>query len=183
MSEYYENDVIKLDKYSSTEFVNCDFKSLDLSEMSLKYSKFIECGFEKCNISNASLIGSTFRDVTFKNCKLLGLNWSDTVSTFELGFSDSLLDFNIFEELDLRGMIAKNCSLKEVEFAQCKLQKSDFTNSNFEGSNFRECDLSNSCFREAKSYYIDPEFNVIVNAKFSMPEAMIFFDSLKIKVE
>ncbi len=183
---YFENEIIELKEISNTEFsefINCDFNSLNFSEMSFKNSKFIECRFKKCNLTNSSFTGTAFREVSFEGCKLLGINWSDTTSSSLLSFSDSILDLCVFQSLDMRGLKAINCSIKDAHFSQSKLQNSYFFNTNLEGTTFSQCDFSNSDFRGSKGYFIDPSFNCIKDARFSMPEAMVFFEALKINVE
>ena len=92
----------------STEFLNCVFENLDFSSQSFKDSRFIECNFKKCNCSNITVMNSSLRDVEFDECKLLGINWSCVNTVSHLKFLNSILDYCVFQELDLVNFIFEN---------------------------------------------------------------------------
>lgn len=165
-----------------TEFLECTFQSLNLSDLSLKNSKFVECHFKNCNLSNTEVLNVTFREVTFKTCKMLGINWSLSKAISLLRIEDSQLDYSVFQELSLNNSEFLNSSMKEVDFSNSSLVKSIFSGSDLNMSNFTGVDLRESDFREAINYSLDPNFTKIRKAKFSLPEALSLLEHLEIEV-
>lgn len=185
-NNYFENEIIDLtvvDDFEGKEFVACDFKSLNLSEKSLKNTLFIECRFSKCDLSNALLQGVRFRDVSFVDCKIMGVNFSVVSLSEDLSFTDSMLDFSVFQGLDLRNFKAIDCSINDGDFAASNLEGAVFRGSRLRNTSFNECNLKKSDFTDASDYFIDPQFTRIEKAKFSMPDAMVFFEALDINVQ
>ncbi len=183
---YFEDETIELSQYSSyesMEFINCKFISNSAIEISFRNSKFMECLFEKCNLSNSIFIGARLRDVKFIGCKVLGINWSQTGAFFDISFSESLMDLCVFQDLDLRSFQAINSSLCEADFSGCNLENAYLTGSSFRSATFNNCNLESADLRDAKDYFIDPMFNKVKKAKFSMPDAMSFFEALDITIE
>src|SRR5690606_23199766 len=79
-----------------SEFVECKFEGLDLTQACLNSSKIMECSFERCNLSSVTVLGSTFRDVNFKDSKISGVNFSSCNSLNALSFENCILDFSVF---------------------------------------------------------------------------------------
>jgi len=183
---YYEDEVFdSLENLNtvSTEFISCQFNSLNLSDFSLEKSKFIECNFSKCNFSNASFNYSTLRDVYFSQCKLVGINWSQTNSLNMLSFEECILNLSVFQQLNLKSLKAISSTLHEVDFSGSHMQQANFYQSDLEGAIFNECDLRQSDFRMAKNYSISPENSKVQGARFSMPQAMALLNSLGVIIE
>ncbi|MBT3586318.1 MAG: pentapeptide repeat-containing protein [Halobacteriovoraceae bacterium] len=168
---------------SKSEFIGCTFTSLNFSEQDLAHSKFVECCFKKCNLSNVGIKGTTFRDVKFHDSKLVGINFADGATLFELKFEQCLLDLCVFQGVNSPNPVFNNCSLKEVDFSEAKLNGATFCGSNLVAAHFTNTDLSGADFRQAIKYSIDPTYSKIKKAKFSMPEAMGLLASLDITIE
>jgi len=184
-NDYFEDKDIDLslfDHLEDREFINCNFDVFSHSEISFKNTKFIDCCFRKCDLSNTKMVGAVFRDTVFDHCKLLGINWSQVSAADDLKFSNSILDFCVFNNLELHRFEAIECRLKEADFSQCYLKKADFSGSELRGVNFNGCDLTEADFRGARNYFIDPNFSKIKKAKFDLPEATSFFKALGIDV-
>jgi fluoroquinolone resistance protein len=165
------------------EFVDCQFDSLDMTELVFRNMKFVDCTFSKCNLSNANFSSSTLRSPVFKNSRLLGINWCscDTFSTPK--FTDCQLDYSVFMGLKLSQSIFEGCSLKDVDFSEADLVKSNFYQSSLENASFNKANISQADFRAAKDYNIDPRFTLLKKTKFSMPEAMTLLRSMDIILE
>ncbi len=84
--------------------------------------------------------------------------------------------------LSLQHTIFKNCLLKEVDFSESDLHKAQFENCDLMGAVFRQTNLQGADFSSAKNYMIDPQFNRIKKAKFSLPEAASLLVGLGIEL-
>jgi fluoroquinolone resistance protein len=170
----------KLLPLTPTEFINCSFIFIDFTKSNLTLCKFIECQFTSCNLSNVSLKNSVFRDTHFNLCKLMGLNWSETQTLTSPTFTESVLDYAIFQSLTLVEVSFKNCSMKEVDFYQANLSKANFTDAVLTQTTFNKANLTQADFRGSQDYFIDPRETNIKKAKFSMPEALALLQALEI---
>lgn len=151
-------------EYEKCSFTNCDFSSVDLSNV-----KFIDCSFLNCNLSLVKLLKTSFQDAVFVGCKMLGLRFDDC-SDFNLSFR--------FETCSLNHSSFYKKKIRKTYFEDCQLQDVDFTESDLTGSIFSKCDLLNATFensilekvdfRSALNYSIDPHLNRVKKAKFSL---------------
>ncbi len=184
--DYWEGETFTTLKFlslASCEFIDCHFVNLDLSDQSSKNTKFIECSFHQCNLSGVDLLNGVFRNVIFSECKMIGLNWSNCQNLSLLEIKNSLLDFCVFQELDLSHCTFENSSIKDADFSQSKLVGASFAQSHLRATSFNGCDLSEADFRGASEYSIDPHFTKIRKAKFSMPEAMTLLEHYEIVID
>ena len=165
------------------EFIECTFSSIDFTQSNLSRSKFIECKFDNCNLSNISLKNTLLRDCQFNKSKLIGLNFAETQTLSSPTFTESLLDYSVFQSLSLVGVNFKNCSMKEVDFYETNLSKSLFTESFLAGTNFNKANLTQADFRGAYDYFIDLRVTNVKKAKFNLPEALSLLKSLDIILE
>lgn len=124
-----------------------------------------------------------FRGVSFKKSKLIGINWTQASTQAACHYAESLLDYGIFQGINLKGFSFVDCKILEVDFSEAQLSKSSFTGSILRGSNFNKANLSEADFRGASEYLIDVRYSTIKNAKFSLPEALTLLSSLEIIVE
>ncbi len=166
-----------------SEFLECHFKDNDFSNLDLSYSKFIECTFEDTNLSNITINSTTFRDVSFTNCKLLGLNWSGTLSLSELKFVNCLLNFCVFQDVNLQHTTFDRCQIHETDFSQSNLKHSLFNETSLKGSLFNQSDLRHCDLKSATNYFIDPNYNKISKAKFSTPEVITLLSAFDIEID
>ncbi len=179
---FIKDEFKEFDKCENSEFIGCEFESIDFSNTSFKNSKLIECQFKNCNLSNIICSGLSFRDVSFSNSKMVGVNFSVCTSWFELSFIDSVLDYSVFQDIDGTNSSFKKCSLKEVDFSSSNLKNSNFEEANLIGANFTNSDMSGANFIGAINYFIDPQFVKIKKAKFSLPEALSLLKSFEIEI-
>lgn len=165
-----------------TEFEGCEFISCHFSDLS-KLS-FIDCVFKTCNLSNAKAIDSHLRNCSFKDCKLLGTNFSRAKElTFEVHFENCLMDYASFDKKKMHQSSFKHCKLHGANFTQadaskCTFAQCDFYEALFSGTNLGGVDLS-SCV----NFIIDPELNNIKKARFALNALPGLLQRYDIRVE
>ena len=189
MNDYYDELTFNQTTFSDllplrpSEFINCTFHAIDLSNQNFKNSKFLECHFIGCNLSNSTLSNVILRDTSFVSSKLLGINWAETHSLIGLDFRECVLDYGVFQGLKLVQINFKNCSLKDMDFYEANLSKANFSESILTGSTFNKANLSGADFRGAQEYYIDSRQTNIKKARFSLPEALGLLSAMEILIE
>jgi len=174
---FSENPLIKAN-YEDCTFTNCDLSDCDLS-----YLVFSECTFEGCDLSNCKLNTTSFKDVKFQNCKMLGLQFSDCkdfLLSFE--FDGCQLDYASFYNLNIPKTNFLNCQLKEVDFIEANLFSSRFPGCDLNGALFENTNLEKADLRGATSYHINPDWNKLKKAQFSMPDVVGLLSHLDIKI-
>jgi fluoroquinolone resistance protein len=122
--------------------------------------------------------------VIFSECKMLGLRF-DSCSEFGLAFA--------FKNCVLNHASFYRVKIKKTTFKDCQIQEADFTQTDLSGSIFDNCDLSNATFdntilekcdfRSAFNYMLNPEFNRIKKAKFSLQGLPGLLNSYDIDIE
>ena len=185
MKKYYEEETFESNEgiqWENSEFLNCAFIGLDLSELSLKNSQVLESRFDKCNLSNINLLGTSFREVSFKDCKLVGLSWAQVRTFFDASFENCVLNYSQFQEMSLSGLKFKNCTMRDMDFRECNLEESSFSHCDLLNTSFNRCNFSGSDFRNAKSYRLNPLSEKLKGAKFDLPEALVLFEEMGIEV-
>ena len=177
--------IIAVDKkINHREFEDCVFKNCDFSNSDLCNNTFMDCEFIDCNLSMVQLAGSSLKTVRFKNCKLLGIHFQGCDDfLFDVGFQDSVLDYASFANKKMPKTQFSGCSLKEVTFIETQLNNSVFDNCNLDRAIFNDTQLAGTDFRTAYNYSIDPEFNPMKKAKFSMRGIAGLLDKYDIKIE
>lgn len=188
MSQYFENNIFNAEDFahdssSSAEFVGCQFIGIDFSEFNFSRLKFLDCIFSECNLSNASLKSGVFRGVSFKKSKLIGLNWTEVATLASCSYSDCIMDYCVFQSMNLKGFSFSDCKMMEVEFSESQLVKASITGCMLRGSSFNKANLSEADLRGSTEYFIDVRYTNIKKAKFSMPEALTLLSSLDIILE
>jgi uncharacterized protein YjbI with pentapeptide repeats len=188
-NNYFDEEIFNEESFQKIlplrqgEFVGCTFSSIDFTSVNLAVHKFIECKFENCNLSNVSVKNTTFRDCHFSKCKLVGINFAETATLSTPQFHECVLDYAVFQSLNLSGCQFKTCSMKEVDFYECNLTKSSFTNSSLEAAVFNKANLKEADLRGAYDYSIDPKETILRKARFNLPEALCLLRSLDIILE
>lgn len=180
----FEFTIIKSDSsLKNIEFYNCSFKNCDFSN-----SSFFECRFEECNFieSNLSLLkipSSQFIDCNFNNSKMLAIDWTQAENILEPVFNNCNLEGSVFFGLKLKNLTMMNCKSSECNFEEACLPQSKFNNTNFLNARFNKTDLSFCDFTEAINYNINPNFNKIKKAKFSLPEILTLLQCFDILIK
>ncbi len=184
-NDYWEEEFIeyKDKKLNSIYFDNCSFIRCDFSRANFNNCKFTECTFINCDLSLSTLTNCTFNDVSFDNSKLLGISWSKCKDNFDVKFYSCNISQNSFHLLDLRQMKFINSLIKDTGFEECNLEHALFENCNLEHTVFVNNNLKKSNFETSKNYLIDPKYNNMSNAQFSLPEALSFLSLLPIKIK
>lgn len=165
-----------------TEFTGCSFEKINFEKTKFKYVRFEGCTFNKCNMSLIKITGSRFIDCTFKDSKMIGINWQEAEGPIEIVMQSCTLDYSVFYGLDLRRVEITDSMAKEVNFENADLSKGKFNGTDFYLSKFKNTNLSFADMRDSKNYDINPEFNRIKKARFSMPEAMTLLQCFDIEI-
>ncbi len=171
-------------KVNNREFEDCIFKKCDFSNSDFSMNTFLDCEFIDCNLSMTNLSGTSLKTVSFSNCKLLGIQFNSCMDfLFQVSFQDCILDYSIFNNKKMPKTSFQNCSLREVSFIGTNLTSSIFDNCNLEGAIFNDTELKEVNFLTAYNYKIDPEFNPMRKAKFSVQGIPGLLDKYDIKIQ
>ena len=143
----------------------------------------MDCEFIDCNLSMLELQGSSLKNVTFKNCKLLGISFENCDDfLFQVYFENAVLDFAGFNNKKMPKTKFVNCSLRETSFVGTHLKQSSFEKCDLQGAIFNESDLTECNFTTATNYQIDPQFNVLKKARFSLQGIPGLLEKYDIKI-
>jgi len=171
-------------KVSNREFEDCVFKNCDFSNSDFSNNTFMDCEFINCNLSMTALGGTSLKTVHFSNCKLLGIHFNTCADfMFAVSFNDCILDYASFSNKKMPKTKFNSCSMKEVTFIGTNLSNSVFDNCNLDHAVFNDTELKEVNFLTAYNYKIDPEFNPMRKAKFSMQGIPGLLDKYDIKIQ
>jgi fluoroquinolone resistance protein len=177
-NHFTENPILK------GEYEHCIFNACDLLNADLAQITFMDCTFNSCNLSLAKLTKTSFQKVQFKDCKLLGLQfWQCNPFVFSVGFENCTLHLSSFFKLNLKKTVFKDTNLQEVDFTEADLTEAKFENCDLGRAIFRNTKLEKADFRTAFNYSIDPEFNRVKKAKFSITGIVGLLDKHDIVIE
>jgi uncharacterized protein YjbI with pentapeptide repeats len=130
-----------------------------------------------------NLGGTTLNNAQFTNSKILGLNFSECIDfLFSVSFDNCILDYSSFQGKKMNKTIFKDSSLKGVNFTQTDLSASSFNNCDLESAIFNQSNLSSVDFTNAHNFSIDPEYNSLKKAKFSLQSLPSLLSKYNIKV-
>ncbi len=184
IDKVFEKLVLFDAKISGREFDGCVFKNCELSNSVFSDCVFMDCEFIGCNLSMAKMPGTGLKTVTYKDCKLLGIRFDECDGfLFKVDFQSSVLDYSWFTNKKMPKTLFAGCSLKGVNFSGCDLTASDFANANLDGAIFDETVLKSADFTTAYNFRIDPEFNPMQKAKFSVNGIPGLLEKYDIKIE
>ena len=165
------------------EFEDCTFKNCDFTNSDFSNNSFMDCEFIDCNLAMIDLTATSLKTVGFKNCKLLGIHFNKcTDFLFSVTFHDCVIDYSSFANKKMPKTKFNSCSMKEVTFTGSNLTQSTFDNCNLENAVFNDTLLAGVDFTSAYNYKIDPEFNPMKKAKFSMQGIPGLLDKYDIKI-
>jgi len=168
---------------SDKEFYKCSFENCNMSKTTYDNCRFEDCEFNNCDLSLSKLKQCEFINVKFSNSKLLGINWTELRNLNNLEFHECKLNHSTFYGMDLHQVEIKECIVNEVDFTDAILQKANCSFSDFNGSKFSNTDLTNANFTSAKNYDINPNYNKIKKATFSIPEALTLLQAFDINLK
>ncbi len=162
------------------EFENCSFINCDFSNSNFSFNRFTDCSFKDCNLSGIKLESTRLADCTFNQCKLLGIHFVECEDfMFKVSFNDCMLDYSSFMFKKMPKTVFKNTSLKGVGLGGANLSNAIFDHCDMDGAIFKETNVSGANFLTARNYVIDPEWNTIKKAQFSLfgvPGLLVGFD-------
>lgn len=161
----------------SSEFVDCVFEECSLVETEIKNCRFVNCSFIRCDLSLAKVPESVFSSIRFEDSKIVGIDWTlaewpSTLLGKPLQFLKSTLNHSTFIGLSLEGVQFIDCAVVNVDFREADLSGADFSGTNLSESLFIHTKLKDADLSQARNYSINPGFNQLQGAKFSLPEAM-----------
>lgn len=165
------------------EFSGCTFEKVNFEKAELKKVRFEGCEFKNSSLALMTVKDCRFIDCIFTNCKLIGINWTLADRPVEIKASKSKLDFSVFYGMDLRRIELTDSSAKEVNFEEADLSRGIFTGTDFILAKFKNTNLSMADMREALNYDINPAYNNIKKAKFSLPEALTLLQCFDVEIE
>jgi uncharacterized protein YjbI with pentapeptide repeats len=128
-----------------------------------------DTAFQKCHFKNTKLVG-----VSFENCKPFLLEFS---------FENCNLNLTHFGRLKIAGTHYKNCNLIEANFEQAFLREAIFQHCDLDHAVFYKTDLTKADFTTAANYNIDPENNILKEARFSYPNCKGLLSKYDIIIE
>jgi fluoroquinolone resistance protein len=188
---YIDKHFIDVDLTNTTllskQFEDCYFTDCNFSNTKFTNCKFYQCKFHNCNLSLLDVSSCTFFDTTFEACKAIGINWTKAAwpnikLSSPIHFTRCTLNDSSFFGLSLKEIIITECTAHEVDFREAYCSAADFSHTDFAGSLFNNTNLTKANFIEALNYRINPTFNKIKKAKFSLPEAISLLKSLDIEL-
>ncbi|NWF88650.1 MAG: pentapeptide repeat-containing protein [Ignavibacteriaceae bacterium] len=186
--EYYKESKFKeLDIADSMvndrEFYKCTFDSCNMSNVIFQNCRIEDCEFHNCDLSLSKLNESEFIAVKFYKTKMIGMNWTEVKNLNYIVFDKCKLSHSSFYGLSLKLFVFKDCLANEVDFTNANLNKANLSGTDFEGSKFNNTDLSQADFTQSRNYNIDPNFNIIKKAVFSIPEVITLLQGFDIKIK
>lgn len=169
--------------YTEKEFYQCSFDNCNMNKAEFENCRFEDCDFTNCDLSLVKFKTCEFIDVRFKESKLLGVNWTVVTGTLKIELRKCKIDHSTFYGLNLRSIVIEDCIANEVDFTEAILYKANCTMTDFKGSKFSNTDLSYADFSKAKNYDIDPNYNKIKKAIFSIPEVLTLLQGYDILIK
>lgn len=165
------------------EFYDCTFNNCKCFGISFTRCIFENCQFQNCDLGSIAIKNSSFRDVRFTDTKLTGVQWADASTPLDVNFSDCLLNYGGFINVDLRNAEITHCQCKGADFTEANLTKANCRNSDFSEARFVNTDLTRANFTNATNYAIHPDGNRLCKTKFSAPEVLSLLDVFDIIIE
>ena len=108
----------------------------------------------------------------FVGCKMVGVNFSGCEKfLFEVSFNSCVLDFSIFQSLNLLKTRFIDCKISNADFTDANLADANLEKSNLSETVFENTNLMGADFSTATNFSIDPNKNNLRGAKFS-PEGL-----------
>lgn len=165
------------------EFYQCSFDNCNMNKTEFNSCRFEDCDFTNCDLSLVKFKACEFIDVRFNESKLLGINWTEAGSPLRIELRKCKINHSTFYGLNLRLIVIEDCIANEVDFTETVLYKANCSMTDFKDSKFSNTDLSYADFSKAKNYDINPNFNKIHKAIFSIPEVLTLLQGYDIIVK
>ncbi|RFZ81705.1 pentapeptide repeat-containing protein [Mucilaginibacter terrenus] len=150
-------------------YENCTFKACLWPKAYLNGFIFIDCVFEECDLTQADIGNSGLQNAVFKNCRLNEVNFSKGLDfLFAVNFEGCVLDHAVFHRKKNKKANFTDCSLREADFSDTDLTDAKFVNCDLHRAAFSQTILRNADLRTSYNFTIDPDDNVVKNARFSV---------------
>ncbi|MFN7160082.1 MAG: pentapeptide repeat-containing protein [Candidatus Gracilibacteria bacterium] len=183
-SENFKDLTCSGESFESIEFYQCTFQNCNFEKTIFKKCIFTECTFKQCNLSLMKIPTSTFIETEFRSSKMVGINWTSISSqVFSVEFHECVLNYSIFDSVNLNGTKMLGCTIHEADFSNASLKEAVCTDTDFAGSTFSDTNLTKADFRSARNYGMVPADNVLTKAKFSVPEVLCLLDAMGVEFE
>lgn len=180
----FTNIILTDARFDAREFEDCTFVDCDFSNSQFLDSKFIDCKFSGCNLSMVKMKGTIVTDLSFSDCKLLGVNFSDCEDfAFGVEFDKCVLDYCSFMGKKMAKTKFKDSSIQNAIFSDANLSQAVFERTDLFGTVFSQTILKQADFSTAFNFSIDPAFNTLNKAKFSIYGLPGLLDKYDIKVQ
>jgi uncharacterized protein YjbI with pentapeptide repeats len=101
----------------------------------------------------------------------------------KFGFENCLVSSCNFSDMEIRNTDFTGSRIENCDFFQTNLTSSNFTDTVLKDTIFESTNLTKADFTNAKDYRINPAANKLKDAKFTLPEALSFFEYFEIKVK
>jgi len=160
------------------------FYKIDFSWMKLSWKNFINCKFEKCNLSNVIINDTTLNNVDFIKSKIMWIKFNkikQILSNFN--FFDCNIILCDFKSLKMTNTIFRDSKIFESDFYYTNLEWADFSFCEMQNTIFEKTILKKACFLWSSWFFIDPNKNNLIKAKFSRDNAIELLNSLDIIIE
>lgn len=166
-----EDDIKPLINAAKNEeiLININFRSLLLTEDSLRglnvencrfeNCKFLNCSFEKvsfentefsvCDFSNSRFDESYFKNCRFQYCKFVGTSFYENIFK-NLQIVDSNLQYVVFESSSFQTLLLENSDMNSGSVTTCRLKETCFNNVDFSRVNFFKTFLKGIDFSDSK---------------------------------
>ncbi|SEA08515.1 Uncharacterized protein YjbI, contains pentapeptide repeats [Desulfuromusa kysingii] len=176
----FKNLCITEQDINGFEFNHCDFSACNFSGSTFNKCRFENSTFMACNLSLIKPKDCSFIDVDFRNCKAIGVDWAEASMSPRINFYACTLNSSSFFGLNLSKIIMTDCSAMEVDFTEAILAKGVFALTNFSGSRFAKTNFTQADMRQATNYAINPDYNILKQTHFSVPEVISLLSGLDI---
>lgn len=168
---------------SSQRFIDCHFVDCTFINTRMLNTRFVDCVFEHCNLSNPVIDGASFLHAQFVESKIVGVDfWKCESKTLSVVFLRSQLTLCSFSHATLPKASFEGSHLTEVTFTESILKSANFSEVIFEACAFHHCDLTEADFTRARGYMINPLYNTLKKATFSLPDAVGLLSGFDIQI-
>lgn len=169
---------------SDSEFEECTFTGCRWPRAMLDGCSFENCRFVNCDLSMVSWDSARLDKVVFQGCKLVGGNFGKTSRMgFAADFLECLLDYAVYNDMDLRHSKFQQCSLREATFQNCNLSGLNLIECELDRAVWTGNDLTSCDFRSARHYSFHPDRNKIKKARFAYPGLLGLLSNWDIRID
>lgn len=123
----------------NAEVDECQYRDVNLSQVSLRRATIRDAGFERCDLANLRARDSSMNRVAVRSSRMTGFSWL-AGDLRDVTFDDCRVDLASFA----------GSKLTHVVFTGCRLEQADFGGADLSRARFERCDLSGAQFSGAR---------------------------------